>query len=183
MVFSNANYFLNFQKLLGFAKGIKVAQRILLGAMCCGAGTRMCERVRAQLTARGPTGTGSQVDNETSQRQILEMYRKGGAYNGQEIPWDVRKVQPAVEQLEREGVFKGVVLDAGCGFGDNGIFLAQKGYRVVGFDFSPEAISVDVACSIEHRGSRTHTTCLQTTPRMPLSVCNACWVHASHYDT
>ena len=104
----------------------------------------MCERVRAQLTARGPTGTGSQVDNETSQRQILEMYRKGGAYNGQEIPWDVRKVQPAVEQLEREGVFKGVVLDAGCGFGDNGIFLAQKGYRVVGFDFSPEAISVDV---------------------------------------
>ena len=141
MVFSNANYFLNFQKLLGFAKGIKVAQRILLGAMCCGAGTRMCERVRAQLTARGPTGTGSQVDNETSQRQILEMYRKGGAYNGQEIPWDVRKVQPAVEQLEREGVFKGVVLDAGCGFGDNGIFLAQKGYRVVGFDFSPEAIS------------------------------------------
>jgi SAM-dependent methyltransferase len=102
-MFSNANYFLNFQKLLGFAKGVK-------------------------------------VDNETSQRQILEMYRKGGAYNGKDIPWDVRKVQPAVEQLEREGIFNGIVLDAGCGYGDNGIFLAQKGYRVVGFDFSPEAI-------------------------------------------
>ena len=52
-----------------------------------------------------------------SQRQILEMYKKGGAYNGQDIPWDVRKAQPALEQLEREGLIKGVVLDAGCGTG------------------------------------------------------------------
>jgi len=101
-MFTNANYFLNFQKLLGIAKGVK-------------------------------------VDNAESQRQIIEMYKLGHA-----IPWDVRKAQPALEQLEREGKIKGLVLDAGCGFGDNGIYLAQKGYRVVGFDFSPEAIEIAV---------------------------------------
>ena len=82
-MFQNANYFLNFQKLLGIAKGVR-------------------------------------VDNETSQKQILEMYKKGGAYNGQDIPWDVRKAQPALEQLEREGLIKGLVLDAGCGTGASG---------------------------------------------------------------
>jgi SAM-dependent methyltransferase len=54
----------------------------------------------------------------------------------------VRKAQPAIEQLEAEGHFKGLICDAGCGFGDNGIYLAQKGYRVVGFDFSAEAIQI-----------------------------------------
>ena len=99
-MFQHANYFLNFQKLLGIAKGVK-------------------------------------VDNKTSQRQIIEMYKLG-----HEIPWDVRKPQPALEQLEREGKIRGRVLDAGCGFGDNGIYLACKGYKVVGFDFSPEAIEI-----------------------------------------
>ncbi|EKX51680.1 hypothetical protein GUITHDRAFT_102945 [Guillardia theta CCMP2712] len=63
----------------------------------------------------------SKVDFQTSQKHILEMYR-----SGKEIPWDVRKPQPALEDAEREGLFKGVVLDAGCGFGDNAIFLASS---------------------------------------------------------
>ncbi|KAJ1470394.1 S-adenosyl-L-methionine-dependent methyltransferase [Baffinella frigidus] len=110
----NANYFLNFSKLLGATRE-------------------------------------SKVDNSTSQEQILQMYKLG-----HEIPWDVRKPQPALEDAkadglvkgmaledaEAEGLVKGVVLDAGCGFGDNGIYLAKKGYTVVGFDFSEEAIEV-----------------------------------------
>uniref|UniRef100_A0A7S0EBE1 Methyltransferase domain-containing protein n=1 Tax=Hanusia phi TaxID=3032 RepID=A0A7S0EBE1_9CRYP len=79
----------------------------------------------------------SKVDFQTSQKHILEMYR-----SGKEIPWDVRKPQPALEDAEREGLFKGLVLDAGCGFGDNAIFLAKKGYKVVGFDFSEEAVEI-----------------------------------------
>jgi len=79
----------------------------------------------------------SKVNNKTSQQQIIAMYDAG-----MEIPWDVRKAQPALERAEKEGLIKGVVLDAGCGFGDNAIYLAKKGHRCVGFDFSDRAIEV-----------------------------------------
>ena len=99
-MFTNANYFLNFSKLLGITKE-------------------------------------SKVDCETSQNQILRMYE-----SGQDIPWDLRKPQPAIETAFQEGLFRGSVLDAGCGFGDNAIFLAKHGIRVVGFDFSAKAIEI-----------------------------------------
>ena len=57
MVFQNANYFLNFQKLLGIARGVK-------------------------------------VDNETSQQQIIKMYKLG-----HEIPWDMRKSQSVIQEV------------------------------------------------------------------------------------
>ncbi len=49
--------------------------------------------------------------------------------SGKEIPWDLRKPQPAIESGFRDGLFQGEVLDAGCGFGDNAIFLAKKGIK------------------------------------------------------
>ncbi len=99
-MFTNANYFLNFSKLLGLTKE-------------------------------------SKVDCETSQNQILKMYE-----SGQEIPWDLRKAQPSIESAYADGLFQGIVLDAGCGFGDNAIFLAKKGMKVVGFDFSDKAVEI-----------------------------------------
>ena len=99
-MFVNANYFLNFSKLLGVTKE-------------------------------------SKVDNATSQNQILKMYECG-----QEIPWDLQKPQPAIETAFSERLFRGLVLDAGCGFGDHAIFLAKKGLKVVGFDFSEKAIDI-----------------------------------------
>ena len=89
-MFVNANYFLNFSKLLGVTKE-------------------------------------SKVDNATC---------------GQEIPWDLQKPQPAIETAFSERLFRGLVLDAGCGFGDHAIFLAKKGLKVVGFDFSEKAIEI-----------------------------------------
>jgi hypothetical protein len=35
-------------------------------------------------------------------------------------------VAQAVEEAEAKGLITGLVLDAGCGFGDNGIFLASR---------------------------------------------------------
>ena len=55
-------------------------------------------------------------------------------------PWDIHEVQPAVVELERAGRFGGAVLDAGCGAGENALFLAGAGHRVTGVDGSPAAL-------------------------------------------
>src|SRR3954470_16853243 len=54
------------------------------------------------------------------------------AYAGK-APWDIGKPQPAfVEAADR---VTGVVLDAGCGTGENALFLAERGHPVLGIDF------------------------------------------------
>ena len=42
----------------------------------------------------------------------------------------------------REGFISGEVLDVGCGVGDNSIFLAEKGLKVVGIDYVGKAIQI-----------------------------------------
>jgi cyclopropane fatty-acyl-phospholipid synthase-like methyltransferase len=53
-------------------------------------------------------------------------------------PWEIGKAQPvfvaAADQLVSP------VLDAGCGTGENALFFAGRGHRVVGIDFVQEAI-------------------------------------------
>jgi len=60
------------------------------------------------------------------------------AYAGQ-APWDTGKPQPAFEQAADKII--GSVLDAGCGPGDNALFLASRGHAVTGFDFLEEPIT------------------------------------------
>lgn len=57
-------------------------------------------------------------------------------------PWDIAGPQPQVVRLDDEGAFRGRVLDAGCGAGDNAIFLAGRGHDVTGVDGSPTAIEI-----------------------------------------
>lgn len=59
------------------------------------------------------------------------------AYAGQ-APWDIGKPQPKlVETADR---ITGSILDAGCGTGENALFLAGLGRKVTGVDFVAEAI-------------------------------------------
>ena len=55
-------------------------------------------------------------------------------------PWDIGRPQPAFERLADSGQIAGAVLDVGCGTGENALYLAGRGYDVVGIDGSPTAI-------------------------------------------
>lgn len=69
-------------------------------------------------------------------------------YRGQSIiegvtstpPWDIGQAQPAIVDLERADGITSPVLDAGCGNGPVTIHLAERGYQVLGIDFSSAAI-------------------------------------------
>jgi SAM-dependent methyltransferase len=56
------------------------------------------------------------------------------------VPWDIGEPQPAVVALEQAGRISTDVLDAGCGVGDNAVYLSRLGYRVTGFDYAATAL-------------------------------------------
>jgi SAM-dependent methyltransferase len=59
------------------------------------------------------------------------------AYAGK-APWDIGKPQgPLAESVD---LVTSPVLDAGCGTGENALFLAARGHQVTGIDFVDEAI-------------------------------------------
>jgi SAM-dependent methyltransferase len=53
-------------------------------------------------------------------------------------PWDIGR--PQRQFLEISDLVTSPVLDAGCGTGENALFFADRGQRVVGIDFVQEAI-------------------------------------------
>jgi len=53
-------------------------------------------------------------------------------------PWDIGKPQGAI--AESVDLVTSPVLDAGCGTGENALFLAASGHQVTGIDFVDEAI-------------------------------------------
>jgi len=61
------------------------------------------------------------------------------AYEG--IPsWDIGRPQKEIIRLAKDGEISGRVLDAGCGTGENALYLASLGFEVWGVDAAPSAI-------------------------------------------
>jgi SAM-dependent methyltransferase len=56
-------------------------------------------------------------------------------------PWDIGRPQPAFVRLADEGRLTGLLLDAGCGTGENSMLAASRGADVTGIDISPAAIA------------------------------------------
>jgi SAM-dependent methyltransferase len=55
--------------------------------------------------------------------------------------WDIGRPQPAFVRLADKGLLTGLLLDAGCGTGENSLLAASRGADVVGIDLSPTAIA------------------------------------------
>ncbi len=56
-------------------------------------------------------------------------------------PWEIGRVQPAIERLLKREQIGTDVLDAGCGTGENALYLASLGRRVLGIDVAEAAIA------------------------------------------
>jgi len=61
------------------------------------------------------------------------------AYEGTP-PWDIGRPQKEFIQLATDGEISGRVLDAGCGTGENALYLASQGFEVWGIDAAQSAI-------------------------------------------
>jgi SAM-dependent methyltransferase len=59
----------------------------------------------------------------------------------QGAPWDIRRPQRAIVELWEAGEIVGDVLEVGCGFAENALFLAAQGLRVCGVDMMEPAIT------------------------------------------
>jgi SAM-dependent methyltransferase len=87
------------------------------------------------------------ADDPYSGRDPTSHERRAGqpwdaSYADGPAPWDVGRPQPAVLRLAGEGAFAGVVLDAGCGTGENTLHVASLGLSVVGIDVAESALSI-----------------------------------------
>jgi SAM-dependent methyltransferase len=63
-------------------------------------------------------------------------------YATDNLPWDTGAPDPIlVEVIERGTIAPGRVLEVGCGTGTNALWLAARGFEVLGVDISPRAIA------------------------------------------
>jgi SAM-dependent methyltransferase len=82
-------------------------------------------------------------------------YREQAHFEGPP-PWNIGEPQPELAALVAAGKFRSDVLDAGCGFAELSLALADQGYTVVGVDLTPTAVAAATK-SAQERGLTTAT--------------------------
>jgi SAM-dependent methyltransferase len=94
-----------------------------------------------------PEPSGTRADDPFRGRPPTSHERLTGlpwdaSYHDGPAPWDTGRPQPAVVRLASEGGFAGVVLDAGCGTGENALHVAALGLPVLGVDVAQTALAI-----------------------------------------
>ncbi|WP_067999266.1 class I SAM-dependent methyltransferase [Nocardia pseudobrasiliensis] len=80
----------------------------------------------------------------TDEQRWDSAYRDQASEVGEDDapPWSIGEPQPEITALIEAGKFRGEVLDAGCGEAAVSLYLAERGFTVVGLDQSPTAIEL-----------------------------------------
>ncbi|MFE9327762.1 class I SAM-dependent methyltransferase [Nocardia sp. NPDC052278] len=71
------------------------------------------------------------------------------SYQDGPAPWDVGGPLQAIVRLGAGGGFAGAVLDAGCGSGENALYVAALGFSVLGVDVAETALATARAQAVE----------------------------------
>jgi SAM-dependent methyltransferase len=101
------------------------------------------------LRAADTLGLGVKADMPMGREERLRLrsrqsdWEKKWSTDAYPPPWRIQSVPGEILRATEEGWFPpgGSILDIGCGSGANAAWLAGHGYRVVGVDFAPSAIS------------------------------------------
>jgi SAM-dependent methyltransferase len=72
-----------------------------------------------------------------TKEEIINSFES--AYDGTP-PWDINRPQREIVNLEVAGEIRSRVLDVGCGTGEHVLFMAKKGYKVIGIDIASAAV-------------------------------------------
>ena len=70
------------------------------------------------------------------------------AYAG-EAPWDVDRPQSAF--VEAADKIEGSILDSGCGTGENALYFASRGNKVMGIDFLDCCVRIEKEFGLDRR--------------------------------
>lgn len=94
-----------------------------------------------------PERSGTLAGDPFGGRQPTSHERLSGlpwdaSYHDGPAPWDTGRPQPAIVRLASAGGFAGAVLDAGCGTGENALYVASLGLPVLGVDVAETALAI-----------------------------------------
>lgn len=75
-----------------------------------------------------------------------------GAYRDEQPAWNIGEPQPELAALiDQDGLIQGEVLDAGCGYAELALAVAERGHTVVGIDLTPTAVEAATAAANQRR--------------------------------
>jgi SAM-dependent methyltransferase len=107
-----------------------------------GAGSSPNESIELMLTRLTETAPTAPLLANVEDLKLLVNAAGWDAMYAADVPagWDLGRPQPAFVRLADLGLFRGQVLDAGCGTGEHAMLAATGGADAIGIDVSPHAI-------------------------------------------